>query len=114
MTKTMTCVRCPIGCQLMIHDNEITGNRCKRGYEYARQELSCPKRLVTTTIKTTSKVNPRLPVKTDDMIEKKYVFDVILEARKLTVSPPVNIGDILIENLFKTGVNLVSTKKIDE
>lgn len=113
MTKTMTCIRCPIGCQLMIHDNEITGNRCKRGYEYARQELSCPKRLVTTTTKTTSKLTPRLPVKTDDMIEKKYVFEVIDASRKIIVLPPINVGDILIENLFGTGVNLISTKKIE-
>lgn len=113
MTKLMTCIRCPIGCQLMINDNEITGNRCKRGYEYATQELTCPKRNVTTTVLTTNLSKTRLPVKTDDMIEKKYVFLVIEEAKKLIINHPVKRGDVLIENLFNTGVNLVSSGELE-
>ena len=45
MKKDMTCVACPLGCQITVEleGNEVisvTGNTCKRGDAYARTEIS--------------------------------------------------------------------------
>ncbi|HWP68688.1 MAG TPA: DUF1667 domain-containing protein [Rectinemataceae bacterium] len=52
----MICITCPMGCHLKIErlsENEIavTGNKCVRGEQYAREELLSPKRVVTATCK---------------------------------------------------------------
>ncbi|MCR3905742.1 MAG: DUF1667 domain-containing protein [Tenericutes bacterium] len=112
MKKQMTCVICPVGCQLFVDDDVITGNKCNRGYEYAFQELTNPKRIVTTTVATTSNNKPRLSVKTDKPINKELVFEVIKELRKIEVNVSTSVGDIIIENIFNSGVNIVSTDEI--
>ena len=70
MKTTMTCINCPIGCTLFVEDGVVTGNLCKRGYEYAIQELSNPKRIVTSTVSTNGIIRSRLSVKTDRPIKK--------------------------------------------
>ena len=50
----MICITCPMGCHLKIEklsESElgVTGNRCARGENYAREELLSPKRVVTAT-----------------------------------------------------------------
>ena len=59
MTKNLTCIGCPMGCQLTaeIVDGavlSVTGNTCKRGEDYARKECVAPMRTVTGTVRLTA------------------------------------------------------------
>ena len=110
MKREFTCIVCPVGCKLMVDEDEhITGNRCPRGFAYAQQEIKDPKRVVTTTVATVLNNKKRLSVKTDKAIAKDLVFQVVTELRNIVIDKEVKLGDILISNILGTDVNIVAT-----
>ena len=69
MEKELICIVCPRGCHLTIDDNmNVKGNFCPRGKQYAINEVTCPKRMLTSTVKIISSSIKRLPVITSDEI----------------------------------------------
>ena len=49
--KNFVCIECPKGCRLTIDENlNVTGNTCIRGKNYAINEVTCPKRIITSTV----------------------------------------------------------------
>jgi len=116
--KKMICIACPLGCHLEVdvlseNDLNITGNKCPRGKEYARQEHFDPKRIVTTTCKTNSLENPRIPVKTDKVFSKESIDALLDFVHKQSFDLPIKAGDVLIENFNNTGINIIATRSID-
>ncbi|HHT39515.1 MAG: DUF1667 domain-containing protein [Acholeplasmatales bacterium] len=112
MEKTLICIRCPIGCTLTYKDGIITGNKCKRGIEYGLEEVTNPKRIITSTVKTTNKEMPRLSVKTNISIPKGLMFKIMKEINKVIVSSSKEIGDVIISNILNTGANLIATQNL--
>ena len=112
----ITCIVCPMGCPLKVTklDNEykVEGNTCKRGEKYGVEELTNPKRVITTTVKLNGSYLNLLPVKTEDSIPKDMMFEIMEELDKITVTSPINVGDIIVENILGTGVNVVSAKAV--
>lgn len=114
MKKDMTCVACPLGCQITVEleGNEVisvTGNTCKRGDAYARTEISNPVRSIHSTVKVANGEHPVVPCKTSGPIPKGAIFDVMKEINKVTVNAPVKIGDVFIADVCGTGVDIVAT-----
>lgn len=114
MLKEMTCIVCPMGCQLevTITDGEVTfikGNSCPRGIKYAKDELTNPQRMVTTTIMCDN--GELLPVKTDRPVKKEDVFKVMEAVNKSVAHLPIKIKDVIIENVC--GANIIAVKNID-
>lgn len=114
MKKDMTCVACPLGCQITVEleENEVisvTGNTCKRGDAYARTEISNPVRSIHSTVKVANGEHPVVPCKTSGPIPKGAIFDVMKEINKVTVEAPVKIGDVFIADVCGTGVDIVAT-----
>ncbi|MDO4284473.1 MAG: DUF1667 domain-containing protein [Eubacteriales bacterium] len=119
MSKTteLTCIRCPIGCQVTVIQNEdgtleITGNSCPRGKEYAASEVTHPVRTVTSTVRVEGGVLPVVPVKTAGNIPKESVMDCMRAINALCVSAPVELGDVVAGNLAGLGVDLVATRSV--
>ncbi len=117
MKKELICISCPMSCplELTIVNGEIlsiTGNRCKNGEIYARQELTHPQRVVTTTVACRSGLWPRLPVKTIAAVPKDYVTNVVTELHEVEVEAPVLLGQIIIENVANTGIAVIATRSL--
>lgn len=111
--KTFTCIVCPRGCRVTIDDNmNVTGNKCLRGEKYARTEMTNPTRILTTTVKTTFKNMPRVSVKTEEPIPKELIMQAMEEINKVTIKEQKKIGDIVIENILDTGINVILTKPL--
>ena len=111
--KEMICIICPVGCHLMIDDDQqIHGNRCPRGLEYAKIELTNPKRMVTSTVKTIHPTIKRLSIKTDRPIQKALIFDLMNALDDVCIDQNTHIGDIIIKNVLNTDVSIVATKQI--
>lgn len=111
--KELICITCPRGCRLSVDDNlNVTGNNCPRGVVYAKNELTHPVRMVTTTVKIISELEMRLPVKTSVAIDKNLMFKVVEELDKIEVKAPIKIGDVVIKNIFGSGVDILATKNI--
>lgn len=103
MKKTeLTCVECPMGCRIEVTTENgnvisVTGNNCPRGKAFAENEVVCPKRVVTSTVKTVFGV--MLPVKTDRPVKKTEIFSVMKKINAVTVDKKVSIGDVIIKNV---------------
>jgi len=113
-TIEMTCINCPMGCQLTVKkdgDNiMVSGNTCPRGAAYGKDEVVNPTRIVTSTIKVIN--GERVSCKTERAIPKGKIFDCMKEIRHKKVEAPIKIGQVLIENVCGTGINVVATKNI--
>lgn len=111
--KEMTCIVCPVGCHLDVEDiDHIKGNRCPRGLEYAKQELIDPKRMVTTTVKSTHPLFQRLSVKTSRPISKQLIFQALEMLSTIEVHDSVHIGDVIVPHILGTDVDIIATKDI--
>ena len=113
MNRELICISCPVGCRLtaVIENKEVvsvTGNTCTKGVEYAKNECVDPKRTVTTIAKVEGREMP-LPVKTSCPIKKEYMTRCVHEVKKLALKPPIKIGDVIIADIFGTGVDIVAT-----
>ena len=111
--KELTCIVCPRGCRLTIDDNlNVTGNFCPRGAQYAKDELTNPKRMITSIVRVKNRENTMVSVKTSVSIPKGKIFDILKEIEKVSVDAPVHIGDVLIKDVLGTGSDIIATKEI--
>ena len=120
MEKILTCIVCPMGCEITVDmdDNtgeikSITGNTCPRGEKYARNEMTNPMRQLTSTVVIEGGVYDRLPIILSGDIPKDKMFDVMQELSKVRVKAPVKRNDILIENVCSLGVNVIASRSMD-
>lgn len=113
--RELTCINCPMGCRLTVTidgDNiTVTGNTCPRGDDYARKEVTDPRRIVTSSVAVKGSETKRISVKTNTDIPKGKIFDVMDVIRRTTVTAPIEIGDVVCENIADTGVQLVATQR---
>ena len=103
------------GCHLKVdeeNDYAVTGNACPRGAEYGKNELKNPKRVITSTVKTNSTEYCRCPVKTNGAIPKGKMFEIMKMLDDVELKTPIRVGDIVVRNLFDTGVDIVACKEI--
>ena len=113
MKRNLTCIACPLGCNLLVElENQavlsVSGNTCRRGFEYALAECTSPVRTVTTTMLCEN--NALVSVKTDKPIPKDKVFDAMRLINQAVASRPIHVGDILIKDVF--GSNVVATQDL--
>lgn len=115
--KELTCIGCPKGCKIIVDLEEnnvlkITGSTCKKGDEYVIKECLHPSRIVTSTVRVSNGSLPVVSVKTERDIPKEKIFQCMDELKKITISAPVNMGQVILENVVGTGVNIITTKEI--
>lgn len=115
--KELICISCPLGCVVKVElddgvINNISGYSCKRGIAYAKKEITDPVRIVTSTIKVVGGEKPLVSVKTKQHVPKNSIFKCMDEIRQKVVNAPVALGDILIDNVAQTGVEVVATKDV--
>jgi len=109
--KDLICIMCPIGCHLHVDkEGQISGNKCKRGLIYGLEEIKSPKRMLTSTVKTTFIDMPRLPVKTSNPIPKALIFKAMEKLNDIIIKNNVKIGDIIIKNICNTDVDVIATR----
>lgn len=117
--RELTCISCPLGCQLKVEVDEagqvlaVTGNTCKRGEIYGRKEVSAPERTVTSTVKVLGGKDPVVSVRTQGEIPKGKMFQCMEEIRAASVTAPVAIGDVVIPGVAGTDVRVVATKAVE-
>ena len=116
-TVNLICIGCPLGCPLTVEmeGNEVksvAGNTCPRGDAYAKKELTNPTRIVTSTVRVAGGKLAMVSVKTESDIPKGKIFDCVKALKDIEVKAPVKIGDVIVENVAGTGVNIIATKNV--
>lgn len=116
MKKTeLTCIVCPMGCSLTVEQEDngevisVSGNTCKRGENYGKNEVTNPVRTLTATVRTED--GRLLPVKTDRPIPKGKMLVAMQTVNAVRAKTPVQIGDVLYRDLY--GADLVATANMN-
>lgn len=116
MIREITCINCPMGCQLTVtlDGEEVTkveGNQCEKGKTYAMKEVTNPTRIVTGSVCVIGNDKVKMvSVKTERDIPKDMIFECARALDNITVKSPVKVGDVIIENVAGTGVNIIATR----
>lgn len=115
--RKLTCINCPLGCSLSVTMDgkevvSVTGNTCPKGEIYARNEVTDPKRVVTSSVYVLNGERNVVSVKTEEAIPKDKIFDCVEAMRALKVKAPVSIGDVIAEDIAGTGVKLLATANV--
>jgi len=120
--KELTCIGCPMGCQLQVdvleteHGPEIRdilGYACARGERYARDEVIQPRRMVTSLVLVPGCAKP-LSVRTRTAIPKALIKECLAAIRQAGVDLPVRAGDIILADVLHTGVDVIATRNLPD
>ena len=111
--RNIICTSCPLGCRLSVKLDggaviRVEGNSCARGVPYAEKECLHPERTVSTTVRVTG--GGMLPVKTREYISKDRIFDCMDALKDVVVTPPVDVGQVVLKDVF--GTDIVATRSI--
>lgn len=123
-TLQFNCTTCPSECLLTVEverdaDGVVaevrsaTGNRCARGDKFAHQELTCPMRVLTTTVAVSGGDEALLPVRTAEAIPLELHVQAMDLIRGLVVNAPIRMGDVVLEDLLNTNIDLIASMDID-
>ena len=111
------CVTCPVGCAIdaTVEDGElreITGQACKRGLAFVREELTAPKRMLTTTVRVKGGILPLVPVRSTAALPKELLLPVAALLRGVALVAPVWEHQVVVSNVLDTGVDIVASRDL--
>ena len=123
-TLQFNCTTCPSECLLtveverdadgaVVEVRSVAGNSCPRGDTFAHQELTCPMRLLTTTVAVSGGDEALLPVRTAEAIPLALHTQAMDLIRGLVVEAPIRMGNVVLEDLLHTGIDLIASMDID-
>ena len=124
-TLQFNCTTCPSECLLTVEvkrDTDgavaevrsVTGNNCPRGDKFAHQELTCPMRVLTTTVAVSGGDEALLPVRTAEAIPLALHAQAMALIRGLVIEAPIRMGDVVLENLLNTNIDLIASMDVAE
>ena len=122
-TLQFNCTTCPSECLLTVEVERdangnvaevrsVAGNNCPRGDKFAHQELTCPMRVLTTTVAVSGGDETLLPVRTAEAIPLELHAQAMDLIRGLVVEAPIRMGDVILPNLLNTNINLVASMDV--
>ncbi len=113
----MICICCPLGCRMTVEKTAdgyaVTGNTCPRGKVYAIDEMTAPKRMVTSSVRVTGGNYSMVSVKTSASLPKELIFDSLSALKKVSLTAPVKEGDVVLANAANSGVDFVATRDVE-
>lgn len=123
-TLQLNCTTCPSECLLtveverdadgaVVEVRSVTGNSCLRGDTFAHQELTCPVRVLTTTVAVSGGDEALLPVRTAEAIPLALHAQAMDLIRGLVIEAPIRMGDVVLKNLLNTNIDLIASMDID-
>ncbi len=115
----MPCIVCPMSCHIEVIQNEtgkiisVKNNHCPKGDAYVRKELTHPMRLLTSTVEIEHALYRRCPVMTSSEIPKEKMFDVMNELKKIKISAPIMMNEVILKNVCELNVDIIATRHLE-
>ena len=91
---------------------KFEGASCQKGIDYALNEISGPKRMVTSTIKAIDGDLLRLPVRTTSPVPLESIIEVMRVIKGAQIAAPVRMGTIIVARIAGTDADLIATRDI--
>ena len=76
-------------------------------------QFNCTMRVLTTTVAVSGGEEALLPVRTAEAIPLELHTQAVALIRGLVVNAPIRMGDVVLENLLDTNINLMASMDID-
>lgn len=123
-TLQFNCTTCPSECLLtveverdtagaLVEVRSVAGNSCPRGDKFAHRELTCPMRVLTTTVAVSGGDESLLPVRTAEAIPLALHAQAMDLIRGLVIEAPIRMGDVVLANILNTNIDLIASMDID-
>ena len=105
--RALNCIVCPMSCSgtVTMEDGKITnleGFTCPRGKAYAQEELTAPKRMLTTTVRVEGGALALLPVMSKASLPKGKIMDCAACLRSVKLQAPVKEGQVVKVKVLET------------
>ncbi len=109
----LVCIGCPRGCRLKVDPETlaVTGNSCEKGEIYARNEVTDPRRTLTSTVRIEGAAIRRCPVRSREALPKDRVQEVAKMLDGVLLTAPVRIGDVVLADVY--GTDIVAARDLD-
>ncbi|MBW6457826.1 MAG: DUF1667 domain-containing protein [FCB group bacterium] len=118
LPKDMICIVCPVGCKMTLEPEgkgyRVSGHQCKRGEDYAVEEYTNPTRMLTTTVRICHPRYRRLPVHSSGPLPKGLLFRAMEVINAYSAKAPVTTGQVLIADILETGIDICSSRDMEE
>ena len=116
-TREFICVTCPVGCAIsaLVEGSELIevhGHTCRRGIEFVREEISAPRRTLTTTVRVSGGALPLVPVRSSAPLPKGRVLEIAAFLRTVVLTAPVEARQVVVADVLGTGVDIVTTRAL--
>ena len=117
MTREYTCILCPNSCQITVEYEGKTlikaeGNKCDKGREYVTQELTDPKRTITSSVLVTGGDRPLASVRLTAPISRDLIFPLMEKLQNIVLTAPVVPGTVVMEKVFGSNADLIVTSSV--
>ena len=117
MKRRFICIVCPNGCEIEaeVENSEVisvTGNICRRGEQYVRQELTAPRRTIASSVFVKDGELPLASVRLTKAIPREMIFPVMDEIHKVVLTAPVQAGTIVLHNVCGLDSDVMVTKNV--
>jgi CxxC motif-containing protein len=115
--REFICVTCPVGCTIeaIVEGGELMGTKgqaCARGQAFVREELSDPRRTLTTTVRVRGGEWPLVPVRSAAPLPKGLVLQVAARLRQVEVAAPVAERQVILPDALGTGIDIVASREV--
>ena len=113
----MYCTECPNECYLSVEGNqenlEIRGYKCPNGLKFAQEEVTCPKRVLTSTVFFRDEDNEGLlPVRTDRPVPLSRQEELMGIINQICVQHSVKRGDVIVRGIGGLEADLIASASI--
>jgi len=114
MTDRLTCILCPVGCELEAERAgdglEVRGNQCEKGVGFAEEEILHPMRNLATSVPLRGTASQMVSLRLSGPVPRDKIFLILDEIAKIRPEPPIRRGQVLIPNVLGTGVDVIATR----
>lgn len=116
MTDRLTCILCPVGCELEVERSgdrlEVLGNQCEKGIGFAEEEILHPMRNLATSVPLRGTASQMVSVRLSSPVPRDKIFPILAEIAGLRPEPPIRRGRVLIPNVLGTGADVIATRTV--
>ncbi|MCI0513129.1 DUF1667 domain-containing protein [candidate division KSB1 bacterium] len=116
MLEKLTCIMCPLGCEMDVRQSEsvfeVTDNKCEKGITFAREEILDPRRNLATSVPIPGKNFKMLSVRLSERVPRALIFPILQAIARLRPTPPITCGAVVLPNVLGTGVDVIATRTV--
>ncbi len=117
MNERLTCLLCPVGCELETEAGEggliVRGHECDKGIAFATQEVLHPLRNLATSVPLRGTDSRMVSVRLTRPVPRDMLFPILAEIAALRPDPPVRRGQVLIADVLQTGADVIATRTVE-